>query len=51
MLNLILYASDMYGALGSYGTGYYGFDWTYILVVIGAAYNLIDGIKKANLLS
>jgi len=40
MLNLILYGQDVYGAMGSYGTGYYGFDWTYILVIIGAVISM-----------
>lgn len=40
MLGIILYAADTYGALGSYGGGYYGFDWTYILVLIGAAFSI-----------
>ena len=36
MINLLLYAADELGYIGGYGGYYYGFDWTYILVIIGA---------------
>lgn len=48
MINLLLYASDELGALGygyNYG-GYYGFDWTYILVIIGG---IITFLASANI--
>lgn len=37
MISILLTAYDELGAVGyGYGGGYYGFDWTYILVIIGA---------------
>jgi len=39
MINILLYAYDNLGAVG-YGNGYYGFDWTYILVIIGGVLSL-----------
>lgn len=43
MLNILLYAYDEMGAIGygAGGYGYYGFDWTYILVIIGGIITLI----------
>lgn len=35
MISVLLSASDELGFYGGYGYGYYGFDWTYILVIIG----------------
>lgn len=42
MISLLLYSetSEIYG-LGNVGYGYYGFDWTYILVIIGGLISLI----------
>lgn len=50
MISLLLYAGDELGAMGyGYGYGgYYGFDWTYILVIIGA---IITFIASSNVKS
>lgn len=40
MLSILLSGYDNLGYMGS-GYGYYGFDWTYILVLIGAAITFI----------
>lgn len=42
MISLLLYSnvSNFYG-LGGYGYGYYGMDWTYILVIIGGLISIV----------
>ena len=47
MSSVLLYETYNYlGGLGRYG--YYGFDWTYILVVIGAIFSFVasSGVKS-----
>lgn len=47
MISALLYGTyDYLGGLGGYG--YYGFDWTYILVIIGAIFSMAasSGVKS-----
>ncbi len=49
MINILLYSelSDFYG-LGGYGYGYYGMDWTYFLVIIGAIISIMASANVNN---